>query len=322
MLRQFIAAEFKHGRRDDYPDQVQTLTEIVDKWIKDGDYNSIPDSIKVYFGTWLGEGIIRNTEHIAWKQLLSNNAAAKRGGNNAKQQEYAVNLRNRLWVLCKHVKQAAELKYRPLDPKNIDGYSQIMNSLNVFDKVCKELWPDHGLIPPPKLDGEKYTIDMGVDEPLSARARVAAIEERISSHNNGQRRLSLRRRSGESKTSKLDKLAKLKKQIRTFIKEFKKLLNHQLAPAESKFIPAEGLKMDGSETYYELEPTDEGGSRKKTTAFSGPSKGFEALKPYAEKLLNKLSPEDKKDMIIFGWYWALGKKKEPKNIRFIMKTEN
>jgi len=248
MLRQFVAAEFKHGIGDNYyPDQVKTLTEIVDKWIKDGDYTTIPESIKEYFGTWVGEGYIRNTEHIAWKRLLSNNASAKWGENNAKQQEYAINLRNRLWTLCKLVEQAAKSKHHPLDPKNIDGYSQIMNSLEIFDKVHKELWPDHDLIPPPKLDGEQYTIDMGVDEPLSARARVAAIEERVSSQHNGQRRPSLHRRHFRRRSVvKTYKLVKLKKQIRTFIKEFKKLLNHPLAPAESIFMPAEP-QIKGSE---------------------------------------------------------------------------
>ena len=323
MLRQFIAAEFKHGSTDDYyPDQVKKLTDLVNDWIENGDYTSIPKSIKEYFGTWVGEGLIRNSDYNAWKRLLNNSAAHKRGQTN-RQQDNAVTLRNRLWILCKHVKRTAERRQHKINPETIDGYSQIMKSLEIFDKVHKELWPDYGLIPPPKLQGEKFTIDMGVDEKQSVRARRAAIEERLASQNNGKRRPShSRKSSGESKTvsTKPDKLVKLKKQIRTFAREFNKLLNHPLAPAESKFMSAEGLKTDGSETYYELEPTDKGGRATKDKVFSGPSKGFEVLKPYAEKLLSKLSSKDKEDMIIFGWYWALGQKKRAK--KYMIYYEN
>ena len=131
MLRQFVPAEFKHGITDDYyPDQVKNLTDLVNDWIKNGDYTSIPKSIQEYFGTWVGEGVLRNSDYNAWKRLLSNNAQSKRGQIN-RQQDNAVTLRNRLWILCKHVKQTAEQRYHPINPETIDGYSQIMNSLEI-----------------------------------------------------------------------------------------------------------------------------------------------------------------------------------------------
>jgi len=245
MLRQFIAAEFKHGSTDDYyPDQVKKLTDLVNDWIKNGDYTSIPKSIKEYFGTWVGEGLIRNSDYNAWKRLLNNSAAHKLGQTN-RQRDNAVTLRNRLWILCKHVKRAAERRQHKINPETIDGYSQIMKSLEIFDKVHEELWPDYDLIPPPKLDGEEYDHSLNQS---SVQGKIAAFEERLTSQNNGKRRPShSRKSSGESKTvsTKPDKLYKLKKQIRTFAREFNELLNHPLAPAESKFISAEPQIQNG-----------------------------------------------------------------------------
>ena len=292
MLRHFVAAEFKHGYTDDYYiDQINKLLKLIDQWTKRGHYDNL-DLIRDYF---LDVAAIKETK--AWLDLLSNKShesiSAGLGiqfilgqAENNEQKKKAKLLRKRLWQVRKILEHFNDT------PANINGYKDIVRSLDCFEKAYKKLWPTGKPIPLPKMSWEEYDFkrDSG-----GVKGKVAAIEERLRGKS------SVRQRSHSQIVNTDDsKLSLLQHQVLYL----ENLLRDLLSKKDRGLQPAEGLKNDGS---FHLEASDIGSSR--TNAFDTIIEAKIALGRHIENYLRRLGisgsetlPIDK--YIVWGRVWV------------------